>query len=169
MDGMNPITRKEIYLAKVAGDQVETPEPITREEMYLKKIAEGGGGSDLPDTPAEDGTYALQNTVESGTGTLSWTSGGGGSSVLNVTQTVADNVATLNKTWQEIYDAFTAGAAVNLVDADAGAGSTYVYRAVDVEDDGVGQFGVIFWSLGDEWGNGYFCDAANKNPARSLS
>lgn len=43
MDGMNPITRKEIYLAKVAGDQVETPDPITREEMYLKKIAEADG------------------------------------------------------------------------------------------------------------------------------
>ena len=73
---MNPITRREVFLAAAGGQQVETPEPITREEMYLKQIAEGGGGSSLPDNPAEDGTYVLQNTVSGGTDTLSWASGG---------------------------------------------------------------------------------------------
>lgn len=39
----NPITRKEQYLAKAAGESVSIPEePHTREEMYLKQIAEGG-------------------------------------------------------------------------------------------------------------------------------
>ena len=38
-----PITRKEKFLAKAAGQNVETPEPITREEMFLSKIAGGGG------------------------------------------------------------------------------------------------------------------------------
>lgn len=41
----NPITRKEQYLAKAAGQSVSIPdEPLTREEEYLDKIARGGGG-----------------------------------------------------------------------------------------------------------------------------
>lgn len=40
-----PITRKEQYLAKAAGQAVEIPaEPITREEAYLEAIANAGGG-----------------------------------------------------------------------------------------------------------------------------
>lgn len=40
-----PITRKEQYLAKAAGQAVEIPaEPITREEAYLEVIANAGGG-----------------------------------------------------------------------------------------------------------------------------
>ena len=42
---MSDILRREQYLAKIAGDDVEVPEyPITREEQYLARIAEGGGG-----------------------------------------------------------------------------------------------------------------------------
>lgn len=41
----NPISRKEQYLSKAAGQSTELPPyPITREEHYLAKIAEGGGG-----------------------------------------------------------------------------------------------------------------------------
>lgn len=110
MDGLNPITRKEIYLAKASGDQVETPEPITREEMYLKKIAEGGGGSSLPDTPAEDGTYALQNTVAGGEGTLSWASGGSsGGGVLVVNATKSGTTITCDTKASVMYAAFEAG------------------------------------------------------------
>ena len=40
-----PITRKERYLAKAAGQEVEIPsEPLTREEAYLKAIANAGSG-----------------------------------------------------------------------------------------------------------------------------
>lgn len=43
-----PVTREEMFLAKAAGQDVETHEPITRKEMLLNKIAEnsgcGGGG-----------------------------------------------------------------------------------------------------------------------------
>lgn len=42
---LEPITRKEYFLAKAAGMDVNTPEPITREEMFLSKITGGGGGS----------------------------------------------------------------------------------------------------------------------------
>lgn len=41
----NPITRKEMYLAKIAGQEVSIPDvPITREEAYLDEIAKNGGG-----------------------------------------------------------------------------------------------------------------------------
>ena len=63
----------------------------------------GGGGSSLPTNPAQDGTYALQNTVSSGTSTLSWASGGSsGGGVLVVHK---DENGVLDKTWQEIKDA----------------------------------------------------------------
>jgi hypothetical protein len=40
-----PITRKEQYFAKIAGQAVEIPaEPITREEAYLDEIAKNGSG-----------------------------------------------------------------------------------------------------------------------------
>ena len=42
----NPITRKEQYLAAIAGQGVAVPDhPITREEAYLEAIYENGGGS----------------------------------------------------------------------------------------------------------------------------
>lgn len=44
---MEPKTRKEHYLAKIAGEDVTVPEPKTIQEHYLKEIAENGGG-DLP-------------------------------------------------------------------------------------------------------------------------
>lgn len=51
-ENLTPITRKEMFLAKAAGMDVETPEPITREEMFLSKIqgggvGDGGSGSEL--------------------------------------------------------------------------------------------------------------------------
>lgn len=51
---MEPITRKELFLAKAAGMDVKTPEPITREEMFLSRIIGGednpqGGGGAFPE------------------------------------------------------------------------------------------------------------------------
>lgn len=43
---LEPITRKEMFLAKAAGRDIETPEPITREEFFLSKIT-GGSGEEL--------------------------------------------------------------------------------------------------------------------------
>jgi hypothetical protein len=42
-ENLTPITRKEMFLAKAAGQDVKTPQPITREEMFLSKISSGGG------------------------------------------------------------------------------------------------------------------------------
>lgn len=75
----------------------------------------GGGGSSLPTDPGTDGTYVLENTVSSGTGTLSWGSGGGGGgSVVNVPITVEtaedETLYTLGLTWAEIDELTDAGA-----------------------------------------------------------
>lgn len=50
-----PLTRRETYLAKAAGQDVTLPdEDITREELYLRAIAEGGGGGGVtPEYVAE--------------------------------------------------------------------------------------------------------------------
>lgn len=41
---LNPVTRKETFLAAAAGQDVTTPTPITREEVFLDAIAKSGGG-----------------------------------------------------------------------------------------------------------------------------
>lgn len=43
-EGLTPITREEMFLAKAAGQDVETPTPITRREMFLSQISGGSGG-----------------------------------------------------------------------------------------------------------------------------
>lgn len=43
-EGLTPITREEMFLAKAAGQDVETPTPITRREMFLSQISGGGSG-----------------------------------------------------------------------------------------------------------------------------
>lgn len=57
---LEPITRKEQFLAKASGREVETPEPVTREEMFLDEIAKNGGGGSVSTTFA-DGSFALLN------------------------------------------------------------------------------------------------------------
>lgn len=54
---MEPITRKEMFMAKAAGQNVNVPEPITREEMFLNAIGSGGGtgGGAQPDWNAAEG------------------------------------------------------------------------------------------------------------------
>ena len=41
---MKPITRKEMLMAKAAGQSVPDITPVTREEYFLNQIAESGGG-----------------------------------------------------------------------------------------------------------------------------
>lgn len=55
-----PLTRRELYLAKAAGQDVTLPETdLTREEMYLREIANGGGG----DVTKEYVDNAIANAV----------------------------------------------------------------------------------------------------------
>lgn len=69
----DPITRKEQYLAKMAGMETEVPaEPITREEQYLEAILDNGGGGggtkdydELTNQPQIDGvTLSGNKTAE---------------------------------------------------------------------------------------------------------
>ncbi len=80
---MKPITRKEIFLAKIAGEDV-TISPETYDEIFLNAIAtkRGGGDIDLPLPNTREQAY-LGKIAESITG-----GGGGGDSdfsIANVT------------------------------------------------------------------------------------
>lgn len=68
-ENLTPITRKEMFLAKAAGQNIETTTPITREEIFLSKIGGGSGAGgaiaytvssvdELP-TNAVDGSTAI--------------------------------------------------------------------------------------------------------------
>lgn len=46
MSDNKPITREEMYLAKLTGDYIgEVPKPITRKERYLYKLCTDGIGA----------------------------------------------------------------------------------------------------------------------------
>lgn len=63
-----PITRQEIFLAKMAGQSVDTPEPITRVEKLYEQIILNGGASGGGATPTqkksldvvENGNYTVK-------------------------------------------------------------------------------------------------------------
>lgn len=65
---LEPITRKELFLAKAAGMDVQTPEPITREEIFLSQISGGGGGAEPaviePLSVTTNGTYTPPEGVD---------------------------------------------------------------------------------------------------------
>lgn len=69
MKDLEPITREETMLAKVAGQDVPTLEPVTREEYFLAKA----GGQDVPELePVTRKEYFLADVIEA------IESGGGG-------------------------------------------------------------------------------------------
>ena len=53
---MKPLTLKETYLARMAGEDVTMPEPLTREEAYMKGIATAlyGGEAETPEPLTRD-------------------------------------------------------------------------------------------------------------------
>lgn len=96
---MDPITRKETFLAKAGGQDVTTPTPITREEVFLDEIAKRGGGSSLPstETASAGDVLSLDDNKEP-----QWAApSGSGGGVLVVHE---DEDGALDKTWQEIAD-----------------------------------------------------------------
>ena len=64
---MKPETRKEVFLAKMAGESVTVPDPITREELYYEQIIEaisgGGGGGGGLSSVAHDETMTGAGTA----------------------------------------------------------------------------------------------------------
>lgn len=98
MEELTPITRREVFLAKASGQEVETPTPVTREEVFLDAIVKGGGSS-LPstETASAGDVLSLDENKES-----QWATPSGGGVL--VAHWDYDN-DTLDKTWQEIHDA----------------------------------------------------------------
>lgn len=99
---MNPITRKEMFLAAAGGQNVETPTPVTREEVFLDEIAKGGGGSSLPstETASAGDVLSLDDNKEP-----QWAApSGSGGGVLVVHETVSGTTHTLDKTAGEIIN-----------------------------------------------------------------
>lgn len=63
-----PITRQEIYLSAIAGQERSLPDPVTRVEQYLAYIAENGGGgggtsnyNSLSNKPSINGATLIGN------------------------------------------------------------------------------------------------------------
>lgn len=99
---MSDLTRHEQFLNHIAHPDEPTPAPKTRTEFLLKEIAENKGGGGLPPVTAEDNGKVA--TVVDGAWGAAQPSGGGAFVV------GADYLTnTLDKTWQEIYDAVSSG------------------------------------------------------------
>ena len=93
---------------KIVDYVMETP-GNTNPNVLRSLLNNLDSGTNLPDNPTQDGTYALQNTVSSGTSTLFWASGGssGGVLIVEVSQTENETgvTYTANKTAGEIIAA----------------------------------------------------------------
>lgn len=98
---MKPLTRKEFFMAKAAGQSVPDLEPITREEYFLNQIAESGGGGGLP--PIEEGDEGKVLTASDGEAV--WASGGGGCFFVTGHFDEDKELVVLDYTWNEIYEA----------------------------------------------------------------
>ena len=110
---MNPITRKETFLAAAGGQDVNTPTPITREEVFLDAIAKSGGGGG--------------------------SSGGGGLKVgVNVTESGDNTIYTLDKTWKQISDAIESGNIPYMIDYENGFVNTLSSIRTYEHDSGMG-------------------------------
>lgn len=62
--GIEPVTRKEMFMAAAAGESVTALTPVTREEYFLSKIAGSGGGGG----GGADDVYTVKLIVNGETG-----------------------------------------------------------------------------------------------------
>lgn len=106
---------------------METPEN-TNPNVLRSLLNNLDSGINLPDNPAQDGTYNLQNTVSSGTGTLSWASGGSSSGVLVVKFTSDRDGWTCDKTYAEIVSAITSGTPVMCLTSNSETGNVNYHQ-----------------------------------------
>ena len=126
-----PETRKETYLAAIAGQNVDLPPyPITREEAYLDEIAKnggGGGGYVLPTATAErlGGVKIGSGISVEEDGTISASGSGGTSDYTDLTNKPSINGVTLsgNKTTSDL--------GINADNVMMSDGVTSVEEAVD--------------------------------------
>lgn len=95
-ENLTPITRKEMFLAKAAGQDVETPTPITREEMFLSNISGGGASINVqPLSITENGTYTAPKGTAYSPIDANVASSGGGENKFNqfLTKTITEVTA----------------------------------------------------------------------------
>ena len=116
-----PLTRQEMYLSKIAGENTELPEkPLTREEMYLDAIAQGGGGGGTSDFDELSNRPKLNNTAMTGETNITSFSGTDGINagaqglVPAPATTDAGKYLKADGTWGQV----DAGAIVTLTQAD---------------------------------------------------
>lgn len=65
VDPPEPITREEVFLAKLAGMEVETPVPYTRRERFIEEAAVAANKAVIePLTITENGTYTAPEGVD---------------------------------------------------------------------------------------------------------
>ena len=141
----DPITRQEQFLnAAATGDTSGLPDPITREEVYLDAIARNGSGG--------------------GGG------GGGGSSgilILHVVEITGTDNVRLDKTWQEIWDAVTAGVIVAISDGYT-EGSFSAWSCAPIREIAAdSSYGL--WSVYDINSHSYNCLGPTDYPQTGIS
>lgn len=129
-------------------------EPITREEMFLAKAA--GEDVNVP-APITRREKYLAKIAENGGG-----GGGGGSSGTMIVHT--DQTGTLDKTWQEIFDAMANGTSVYI----GGASETAVrYSALvisAVNDDGFYYLDIFDFTANSSSDSAFATDSADGYP-----
>lgn len=134
---------------------------------WVKAVAEGGsGGGGLPEiTEADEGKVL---TVESGEAAWATAGGGGGGGVFLITNTEG----TLNKTGQQIADAFTGGSMCIIVTQqtiDAYNDTRYsviteYFASLSESEGDYFSFTVLEWGEGAAVATNYTCTALSDYP-----
>ena len=126
MKNLKPITRREMFMAKAAGQDVTPPEPITREEMFLSDIAEheeGQGG--LPAVTSDDNGDVL--TVVEGAWAKAASSATGILEIM-LTLDLGTNQWSSDLSFAEILSAYESGAFLYAV---SNSGDVYTLTYID--------------------------------------
>lgn len=122
-----PLTRRETFLAKAAGQDVTLPEEdLTREELYLRAIANGGGGGGTSDytylsnKPQINGVELSGNKTSAALGLASAEDVSAIQAIIPDSATEQNKLATLADVTGEDIAATATGTAITVTDsADA--------------------------------------------------
>ena len=145
---MDNITDQLAKLAAKVGlnDEANTENPYRRSEDYIAAIAEylDDGGSFAPDiTSPQDGDTLVYNATQQ-----KWVNGAGGGGAGGALVVHADENDTLDKTWKELSDAFTAGYHVVIEESIENDGMNgYMQKPLYIVASGNGNYFVMFGEI----------------------